>query len=109
MQRQKKQCTFARGDAISKLFHIGRYIGLLQRQKKQCTFARGHAISKLFHIGRYIGRFISQYWAIYGDILNIGRFFAANDMVNIVSATGKKRDIGRYLGRLGRYLKQGQQ
>ena len=44
------------------------------------------------------------------DISNVGCFFAANDMgerfPHIVSAAGKKRDIGRYLGGLDRYLNQ---
>ena len=75
--------------------------------KKQYTFARSRAINKLFHIGRFIGR----YRAIYRPIFQISAVFCCKRygkrFSHIVSAAGKKGDIGRYLGRLGRYLKQG--
>jgi len=51
------------------------------------------------HIGQFIGRYFKY-----------RSFFAANDMgewfPHIVSVAGKKWDIDRYHGRLGRYLKQ---
>ena len=51
----------------------------------------------------HIERFISQYF-------KYQPFFVANDMGRtispFVSAAGKKRDLSRYLGWLGRYLKQ---
>jgi len=70
-------------------------------KKKQCTFARSRAINKLFHIGRYIGRFIGQYRAIYRPIFQISAVFCCKryneQFSHIVSVTGKKGDIGRYL------------
>jgi len=42
------------------------------------------------------------------DISNIGRFLLQTIWRTISPSTaGKKGDIGRYLGGLGRYLKQG--
>ena len=77
--------------------------------KEQCTFACSRAINKLFHIGRHIGRFIGRYRGTYGPIFQISAVFCCKrygeQFSHIVSATGKKGDIGRYLGRLGRYLK----
>ena len=54
-------------------------------------------------------QFIGQYWAIYRPIFQISAFFATNDMANDFPISyrqqAKKGDIGRYLGRLRRYLK----
>ena len=74
---------------------------LAKTVKKQCIFARSRAINKLFHIRRYIRRFIGRYF-------NIGHFLLQTiwrTIFHIILAAGKKGDIGRYLGRLGRYLK----
>ena len=79
--------------------------------KKQCTFACSCTINKLFHIVRHIGRSIGRYRATYQLIFQISVVFCCKRFgerfPHIVSAAGKKGDIGRYLGRLGRYLKQG--
>ena len=79
--------------------------------KKQFTFARNRAINKLFHIEWYIGWFIGQYRAIYRPIFQISAVFCCKwydeRFSHIVSAVGKKGDIGRYLGRIDWYLKQG--
>jgi len=73
---------------------------LAKTVKKQCTFSRNRAINKLFHIGRFIG----QYRAIYRPIFQISAFFCCKQygerFLHIVSAAGKKGDIGRYLDRL---------
>jgi len=79
----------------------------LQRHKKQCTFARSRAINKLFHIGRYIRRFISQYRAIYRPIFQISAVFRCKrygERFSHIISSRQKRSIGRYIGRLGRYL-----
>jgi len=56
-------------------------------------------------------RFISQYRAIYRPIFQILAVFCCKRFgkrfPHIVSAASKKRRIGRYLGRIGRFLKQG--
>jgi len=66
--------------------------------KKQCTFVRSRAINKLFHIGRYIGRLIGRYRATYRLIFQISAIFFfkryGKRFFHIVSATGKKGDIG---------------
>ena len=64
-----------------------------------------HAVvlNKLFHVGRYIGRLIGQYFKL-STIFCCKRY--DERFSHIVSATGKKGDIRRYLGRIGRYLKQ---
>jgi len=51
-----------------------------------------------------IGQFIGWYFK-YRPFFCCKRY--GEWFLHIVSATSKKGDIGRYLGRIGRYLKQG--
>ena len=78
---------------------------------KKTMYICTQSCNKLFHIGRYIGRFIGRYQVIYWPIFQITAVSCykryGERFPHIVSAAGKKGDIDRYLGRLGRCLKQG--
>ena len=60
---------------------------------------------------RNIRRFIGRYRVTYRSIFQISAIFCCKrygkGFSHIVSAADKKGDIGRYIVRLGRYLKQG--
>ena len=67
------------------------------------------AINNLFISGDISGDLSLDIRRFVGRYFKYRSFFAANDMTkrfsHIVSATSKKGDIGRYIDRLGQYLK----